>query len=36
MNSTGFIRGYMAKNMSAERFILVVAEALAMKLHRSI
>jgi len=29
MNSTGFIRGYMAKNMSAEKFIEVVATALS-------
>jgi hypothetical protein len=28
MNSTGFIRGYMAKNMSAEEFIKVSAKAL--------
>jgi hypothetical protein len=26
MNSTGFSRGYMAKNMKAESFINVVAE----------
>jgi hypothetical protein len=29
MNTTGFIRGYMAKNMGSESFITVVAEALA-------
>ena len=29
MNTTGFIRGYMAKNMGAEEFIKVFAEALA-------
>lgn len=29
MNTTGFLRGYMAKNMTAERFINVVIEALS-------
>jgi hypothetical protein len=29
MNTTGFLRGYMAKNMSSERFINIVAEVIA-------
>lgn len=29
MNTTGFIRGYMAKNMNAEEFIQVVFRALS-------
>lgn len=28
MNTTGFIRGYMAKNMDAERYLKVVIEAI--------
>lgn len=29
MNTTGFLRGYMAKNMSVEKFIKVATEAIA-------
>jgi hypothetical protein len=36
MNSTGFIRGYMAKNMSAESFIIVVAEALSREFEEEV
>ncbi|MCM0647352.1 hypothetical protein NBE98_03050 [Clostridium swellfunianum] len=36
MNSTGYIRGYMSKNMSAERFIQVVAEALSKEFEEEV
>jgi hypothetical protein len=36
MNTTGFIRGYMAKNMSAEEFIKVSAEALAREFEEEV
>lgn len=36
MNTTGFIRGYMAKNMSAESFIMVVVEALAREFEEEV
>lgn len=36
MNTTGFLRGYMAKNMSAESFIKVVAEALAREFEEEV
>jgi thermostable 8-oxoguanine DNA glycosylase len=36
MNTTGFIRGYMAKNMSAESFIQVVAEALVKEFEEEV
>lgn len=29
MNTTGFLRGYMAENMTVERFINVVIETLS-------
>lgn len=29
MNTTGFLRGYMAKNMSAQKFINVVIDGIA-------
>jgi hypothetical protein len=35
MNTTGFIRGYKAKNMSSESFIIVVAEALSREYYRN-
>jgi hypothetical protein len=36
MNSSGFIRGYMAKNMNADLFIRVVAEALAREFEEKV
>lgn len=36
MNSSGFIRGYMAKNMNAELFIWVVVEALAREFEEEV
>ncbi|MEG0772625.1 hypothetical protein [Clostridium sp.] len=36
MNSQGFIRGYMAKNMEPERFIEVVSEAIRKELNFSV
>jgi hypothetical protein len=36
MNTTGFIRGYMAKNMSEESFIIVVAEALSREFEEEV
>jgi hypothetical protein len=36
MNTTGFMRGYMAKNMSAEKFIKVSAEALAREFEEEV
>jgi len=36
MNTTGFIRGYMAKNMDAESFIKVVIIALSREFEREV
>lgn len=36
MNSTGFSRGYMAKNMSAEDFIKVVVKALSTEFEEEV
>lgn len=36
MNTTGFIRGYMAKNMKAERFLKFAAEAISKEFGGSI
>ena len=36
MNTTGFIRGYMAKNMSAEDFIKVVVTALSREFEEEV
>lgn len=36
MNTTGFIRGYMAKNMNAEDFIKVVVKTLSMEFEKEV
>ena len=36
MNTTGFTRGYMAKNMSAENFIKVVVTALSREFEEEV
>lgn len=36
MNTTGFIRGYMAKNMNAEDFIKVVVTALSREFEEEV
>lgn len=36
MNTTGFIRGYMAHNMNAEDFIKVVVKALSMEFEEEV
>lgn len=36
MNTTGFIRGYMAKNMSAEDFIKVVVTAISREFEEEV
>jgi hypothetical protein len=36
MNTTGFIRGYMAKNMISESFIMVAAKALAREFEEEV
>lgn len=36
MNTTGFIRGYMAKNMSAKDFIKVVVKALSREFEEEV
>lgn len=36
MNTTGFLRGYMSKNMNSERFIEVVREALSREFEEEV
>jgi hypothetical protein len=36
MNTTGYIRGYMAKNMNAEDFIKVVVKALSREFEEEV
>jgi hypothetical protein len=36
MNSSGYIRGYMAKNMKAEKFIEVVANAISREFEKEV
>jgi hypothetical protein len=36
MNSTGFIRGYMAKNMSSESFVDIVVKAIATEFNENV
>ncbi len=36
MNTTGFIRGYMSKNMNSESFITVVVEALTREFEEEV
>ena len=36
MNSTGMIRGYMSKNMKAEKFIKIVVKALSMEFEKEV
>lgn len=36
MNTTGFLRGYMAKNMTAQQFIKVAAEAISREFEEQV
>lgn len=36
MNTTGFLRGYMAKNMKADQFIKVAAEAISREFKENV
>jgi hypothetical protein len=36
MNSTGFLRGYMAKNMSSESFINIVVKAISIEFNEHV